>query len=189
MVSLSTAVRPPAKIQNDWKIPQQKTWKYLKDEDYRDHSNEQLPLMAGDFSMPPCSKKLTWTSTLSWTNWKKPARRKILISCLPPIMVALPQMSSHRQQSQPHEGGLRVQPSPVRWKKYILWCTGYWWDLLPTFHDLSGSKAPSQGVDGGSLPMFSQKLTKVRWIINPRSNLQLPYYAAAPVNAIKSGWL
>ena len=88
-----------------------------------------------------------------------------------------------------HEGGLRV-PTIISGPgvKRNTYCDVpvIQWDLLPTFHDLSGSKAPiPTGVDGGSLRNVFAKANKGQ-VDRPIPGLifNYPYYAAAPVNAI-----
>ena len=63
------------------------------------------------------------------------------------------------------------------------------WDLLPTIHHISGSKTPlPKGVDGGSLKSVFEKGNegKVERSI-PGLVFNYPYYAAAPINAIRMG--
>ena len=63
------------------------------------------------------------------------------------------------------------------------------WDFLSTFHDLSGSQAPiPSGLDGGSLRdvFFNPKDGKVKRSA-PGLIFNYPYYAAAPINAIRVG--
>jgi len=63
------------------------------------------------------------------------------------------------------------------------------WDLMSTFHDLSGSKTPApKGLDGGSLREVFQKGNNGR-VERPVPGIvfNYPYYAAAPINAIRIG--
>ena len=63
------------------------------------------------------------------------------------------------------------------------------WDLLPTIHHLSGSKTPlPKGVDGGSLKNVFEKGNEGK-VERPIPGLvfNYPYYAAAPINAIRMG--
>ena len=63
------------------------------------------------------------------------------------------------------------------------------WDLLPTLHDLSGSKAPlPKDIDGGSWRDVMENCNKGK-VKRPVKGMvfNYPYYAAAPVNAIRVG--
>jgi arylsulfatase A-like enzyme len=90
------------------------------------------------------------------------------------------------------EGGLRVPTviaGPNMPKGEYCHTPIIQWDLLRTFHDLSGSQAPlPEGVEGGSLKsVFENPASgKVERPI-PGLIFNYPYYAAAPINAIRIG--
>jgi arylsulfatase A len=89
-----------------------------------------------------------------------------------------------------YEGGLRVPTviaGPKMQKDTQCDVPIIQWDLLATFHDLSGSKTPlPEGVDGGSLKNVFEKGNKAT-VDRPIPGLvfNYPYYAAAPINAIR----
>ncbi|MCH2208576.1 MAG: sulfatase-like hydrolase/transferase [Lentisphaerales bacterium] len=91
-----------------------------------------------------------------------------------------------------YEGGLRVPTivsGPGMLKGAQCDVPVIQWDLLPTFHDLSGSKVSlPEGVDGGSLKSVFEKGNSGS-VDRPIEGLvfNYPYYAAAPINAIRMG--
>lgn len=90
------------------------------------------------------------------------------------------------------EGGLRVPTvvaGPNVLKNKYCDVPVIQWDLLPTFHDLSGSSAAlPEDIDGGSLRQVFEKGNKGK-VKRPNEGIvfNYPYYAAAPVNAIIVG--
>ena len=91
-----------------------------------------------------------------------------------------------------YEGGLRVPTliaGPNVLKNQYCDVPVIQWDLLPTFHDLSGSTEPlPEDVDGGSLRQVLENGNK-GLVKRPNEGIvfNYPYYAAAPINAIIVG--
>ncbi len=91
-----------------------------------------------------------------------------------------------------YEGGLRV-PTVISGPNVLenQYCDVpiIQWDLLSTFHDLSGSDAPlPKNVDGGSIRQVLEKGNAGK-VKRPNEGIvfNYPYYAAAPINAIIVG--